>query len=156
MSAAAMAAVLDALNEELSALRHVDETLTAEHKALLDVTPGDLEQAILDKNTALTALAQRRVAREALTGTGSLVEFLNRQTPTAEGLQQARELVDALRSLGTECQQKNQRNGRLIGGLKDSTEGALGVLRAGEASVTLYGQDGDRSSDLGSRILGTA
>ena len=156
MPAAALDAVIPALKQELKALQQVSEALIAEHKALVDVDPGDLEQAILHKNQLLSELANLRRARETLTGTDSLVQFLDDNAAGATGADEARALIEELRSLGKACQQQNQSNGRLIAGLKENTEGALSVLRAGEASVTLYGQDGDRSSDLGSRILGTA
>lgn len=147
---------LDALTAELAALRTVADHLAREHQALVDLNADELEQAIISKNQALDALAAKRAARESFTGDGSLEAWIASWPENDTQTQAAKQLIEQMHALGTECQQQNQRNGRLIGGLKESTEGALGVLRAGEASVTLYGQDGDRSSDLGSRSLGTA
>ena len=65
-------------------------------------------------------------------------------------------LASQLRIAGEQCQHLNQRNGMLIAGLRERTQSALGILRSGESSVTLYGQQGEAAQDMGSRIIGTA
>lgn len=143
---------LVALENELSALEAVHAALEQEYSALVDSQAERLEIAVAEKARLLDTLVERRRARELLTGTGSLREHVNLKMA---GNPAATALVDKLQAIGEECKKINVRNGQLIGGLREMTSGALGILR-GEPVVTLYGQSGDSACDLGSRSLGTA
>lgn len=155
MNPATVSAISAALSAELDALKLAHEALIAERQALIEVAAEALEQAIAAKNNALDVLAGCRMQRETLVG-GANLSGLFADLPTTAEVIAAQHTIEELQRLGIECQQLNQSNGRLIGGLRDSTEGALGILRAGDASVTLYGEEGQRDSNMGSRVLGTA
>ncbi len=156
MNAPATHPALTALESELVALEAVHAALEEEYSALVDSQAERLENAVADKARLLDALVERRRERESLTGTGSLRDYVSQQMAGNTALlTTATTLIDKLQAIGDECKKINVRNGQLIGGLREMTSGALGILR-GEPVVTLYGQSGDSACDLGSRSLGTA
>ena len=157
MDAQSLEQLTRALAAELNSLKDVESALQAESDALRGLVPANLESAVADKSQALMTFAQLRSNREALLGQLNLEEALDAYAATDEAEHSnAKALLQSLDELGENCKELNQNNGLLIGGLKDRAERSLSLLRSGEAGVTLYGEGGNRDSDLGSRSLGTA
>ena len=150
-------AIAQALVHELETLTRVVETLDIEHEALLGSDAERLEQAVAAKQRAIAAHAQARHEREIL----GLRENLRAQIESHPGFfnglkAQALDTVDVLREKGTASKNANQRNGMLIGGLRERTRSALTLLRPDAANVTLYGNRGSAEDTMGSRLLGSA
>jgi flagellar biosynthesis/type III secretory pathway chaperone len=148
---------LSLLAQEADALSAVLHALEAEHAALLEGDAEALETAVAAKQTALSNHAQISRQRESAGLRNSITDYVRQHPKLTNGQRvTGMEIADRLRATGENCQALNQRNGRLIAGLRERTQSALTVLRAGEVGVMLYGQQGESSKDMGSRVLGTA
>jgi len=146
-----------ALDSELDTLTKVLDMLDIEHEALLGKDPERLEQAVVAKQKAIAGHLQSRCHRESLGLKDSLREQLETHPTLVNGLREkALDLVTQLSELALTSKNMNNRNGKLISGLKERTNTTLQVLRPEAASITLYGDSGSAENTMGSRLLGSA
>jgi len=146
------------LTAELDTLRALEESLEAEHQALITSNVEDLELATTRKNAAVAAhRAQQEQRLGWMRGLG-----LSADSPLADlvdhfgGNEADKRLQDELASLAAHCQDNNRRNGGLILRLQERTRGALDVLRQEDAGADLYSLSGSREHQSDGRTLGKA
>ena len=165
------------LNNELSCLQHLLDTLNQEFEALTSSDIEVLEQITPQKNNALAKQAEATIARQNFATTivkeniddaSGNIDGKNAATSenTEKGLQQLianyqnqadlSKTITQLQTLAEQCQTTNRSNGRLILQKQKHTRNALDILRQADSNPSTYSGQGDTVTKTEGRILGKA
>lgn len=152
------------LNNELTCLQNLLDTLNQEFEALTNSDIEALEQITLQKNTALAKQAEATISRQNFAAT--LMNINVTDENTEQGLQQLianyenqvdlSKTINKLQLLAEQCQTTNRSNGRLILQKQKHTRNALDILRQADSNPSTYSGQGDTVTRTEGRILGKA
>ena len=152
------------LNNELTCLQNLLDTLNQEFEALTNSDIEALEQITLQKNTALAKQAEATISRQNFAAT--LMNTNVTDENTEQGLQQLianyenqvdlSKTINKLQLLAEQCQTTNRSNGRLILQKQKHTRNALDILRQADSNPSTYSGQGDTVTRTEGRILGKA
>ena len=147
------------LNNELSCLKTLLDTLEREFQVLNTSDVAALEQVTQEKNNALANQATATLSRQNFVtaadcentnqGLQQLISsYQNQQALTAS--------IDQLHSMAEQCQNANRTNGRLISQKQQQTRNVLDILRQADSKPSTYSGQGDTVTPTEGRILGKA
>ena len=152
------------LNNELTCLQNLLDTLNQEFEALTNSDIEALEQITPQKNTALAKQAEATISRQNFAAT--LMNTNVTDENTEQGLQQLianyenqvdlSKTINKLQLLAEQCQTTNRSNGRLILQKQKHTRNALDILRQADSNPSTYSGQGDTVTRTEGRILGKA
>ncbi|MDE1461059.1 flagella synthesis protein FlgN [Spartinivicinus poritis] len=150
------------LSTDISTLSQLTELLEQEQHALRDRNLDQLNQLLTIKNDCLNRLGQTAQHRSELLKQAGF-------TPNDAGLEQwlqtlpspqqveSRKYWQTVKSHLAYCQTLNEINGCVLNRLQQTLHQLLAIYRGqSQASIKLYGAQGDTSAYQDSQILGTA
>lgn len=147
-------ALLRNIEDHISCMQALVQTLAQEHEALLGSDPAVLEQVSASKSHAVLSLQQLSQNLSAIPGIGGGTELERSIQLAGKAVQQR---WQHLLSLAAQCQQANLANGALLDAKQSQIKWALShMLGTAQANTPTYGRGGIRRDDGTRRILASA